>query len=432
MRIEELKRWHWALIGCVLGLVVAWAWGNVQESGGLSDPATVGADAFERLLREGPMQGHPRVKNITLHREKGRYWVTMKVLEADPKDPHPKNPRRYRYVREQLNATTPFMPDFRDSPTQTVMLRINPSAISKAHALGRHEDEGALAFWVNGAAARLDEIATRLHLEGWKIQSGQWADPGAGAQLALALRPADYQLMVVLSTKQSQAPTTIDLTVKLNGHAVPLTGPTPVSSGMAFKGALSREWFVPGQSQSLEFSRAGEPVRIWEIRLIDPTYSVANYLAYVRDARPELGFASAWWETTWVRYALCAGGAALLFGAFGPLLVMLFTGARGGRSLDPAYDLDRFKGEPGQQQPASGTATELDLSAMEAKLAEGLEARSAGQPEPAAAPPAPVVLHGDSDPPSSVTADQTPEEYKGEFYPVARHPLHKSHDPDHS
>lgn len=426
MRVEQLKRWQWALIGCFLGLVVAWAWGGVQDSGGISDPATIGAEAFERLLREPPMQGHPRVKGITLHHEKSRYWVTLKALGPDPMDPHPKNPRRYRYVREQLNATTPFMPDFRDAPSETVMIRVNPSAISKSHGVGRHEEEGSLPLWVNGAAARLPEIPARLQLKGWKIEPGVSADPGASAEMALALRPANYQLMIVLSSKQDKPPTSNDLIVKLNGHPVALSGPAPVTSGLAFKGLLSRDGFVPGSIQSIEFSRGAEPVRIWEMRLIDPTYSVADYLSFVKQSRPELDFSSAWWETLWVRYVLCGATGGILFGLFAPLVVLLFTGAQSSNQ-DPAYDLDRFKGEPKQQQQtASEKSEEIDLSAMEAKLAEGLEPRASTSPQaPPPPPPAPVELRGDADRPAPIEADESPEEYKGEFYPVARHPSHK-------
>lgn len=416
------------MIGCFLGLVVAWAWSNVQESGGFGDSPTMGADEFERLLGEGPMQGHPRIKNITLHHDKGHFWVTMKVLRPDPKDPHPKNPRRYRYVLEQLNATTPFMPDFREFPTQTVMLRINPSAISKAHSLGRHEDEGALALWVNGAAARVEEIAGRLRLESWKIQTGQWADPGASAQMALMLRAAHYDLMIVLSSTQEKPPAASELTVKFNDHDVPLTGPVPSSSGLAFKGSILRDWFVNGDRQAFEFSRATEPVRIWEVRLIDPTYSVADYLAFLKQTRPDLNFGNAWWETGWIRFLICAGIGGVLFAGLGPLLVLLFIGAQR-RSDEPAYDLDRFKGEQ-KKQPVGPTAEEeLDLSALEAKLTEGVSAVANTSAPIATAPtPAPKLTGGpDAAPPDE--SEKEPEEYQGEFYPVARHSAHK-HDPD--
>lgn len=419
MRVENLKRWHWALVGCFVGLVVAWAWGSVRESGGFGESPTMGAEAFERLLGEGPMQGHLRFKNITLHQDNGHNWVTMKVLGPDPSDPHPKNPRRYRYVRQQLNATTPFMPDFRQFPTQTVMIRINPSAISKAHNLGRHEDEGALPLWVNGAAARVEEVAGRLHLDGWKIQTGDWADPGDSSQMALTLRPSNYDLMIVLSTKQEKPPAASDLIVKMNGHAVPLSGPAPSSSGLAFRGTIQRDWFTGGATQSFEFSRGSQPIRLWEVRLIDPTYSVVDYLAFLKQSRPDLSFGNAWWETGWIRYAICGLIGAALFAGFAPLLVVLFIGAQG-KSQDPAYDLNRFKGEAQKQSTTVKVDEELDLSALEARVAEGLKPRvAAAQAQPAASPP-PAKLSGDSDRPAVIAADEEPEEYQGEYYPVAR------------
>lgn len=424
MRVERLKRWHWALVGCFLGLVVAWAWGSVQESAGLLASPTLGAEEFERLLGEGLFHGHPWVKDIRLHRDGDRDWVTMKVLRPDPKDPHPKNPRRYRYVGEQLNATTPFMPDFREFPTQTVMIRINPSAISKAHNLGKHENEGALPLWVNGAAARVDEIAARLHLENWNIQTGDWADPGSSAQVGLTLRPAHYDMMIVLSAKQQTPPTASELNVKFNRHDVPLSGPSVVSSGLVFKASIPRDYFVGGDKQIFEFSRSGAPVRIWEIRLIDPTYSVADYLAFLRQSRPDLSFGSAWWETGWVRYTLCALIGAALFAGCAPFFVLLFLGAQS-KSLDGEYDLDRFKGEAAKEASTANAEVELDLTALEAKVAEGLRPRIAASAAEVSPPPPVKQLDGDSDRPAIVEADREAEEFQGEFYPVARPHKHE-------
>ena len=91
MRVEQLKRWQWALIGCFLGLVVAWAWGSVQDSGGLASRRHR-RRRVRAAAAQPPMQGHPRIKGLTLHHDESRYWVTLKVLGPDPKDPHPKNP----------------------------------------------------------------------------------------------------------------------------------------------------------------------------------------------------------------------------------------------------------------------------------------------------------------------------------------------------
>lgn len=429
MRVENLKRWHWALIGCFLGLVVAWTWGSLLDSGGFTSVATLGADAFERLLHEGPMQGHPRVKNMTVHHEGGRYWVTLKLLGPDPKDPHPQNPRRYRYLPEQLNATTPFMPNFRAAPSQTVMVRVNPSAISRAHGLGRHDNEGALALWVNGAAAQTAEVASRLHLQGWDIQTGQWADPQSSGQMSLWLRPANYELMIVLRADAGQTPAASDLVVKMNSHDVPLGGPVASSSGPSFKATIHRNWFVDGASQTLEFSRGAKPVKIWEVRLIDPTYSVADYLAFLKTTRTDLSFGSAWWENAWVRMVLCAGAGALLLGAFAPWLVLLFTGPMG-QNQDPEYDLSRFKGEEKKQAVAPAVEQEMDLSALAEKAAEGLMLAAIAQAAPAAPPP-PARLGGEPDRPTPVEAERMPEEYAGEFYPVARHATHKQDHGSH-
>jgi hypothetical protein len=212
----------------------------------------------------------------------------------------------------------------------------------------------------------------------------------------------------------------------MNGHDVPLSGPVATSSGPAFKATILRAWFVGGQTQALEFSRGARPVKIWEVRLIDPTYSVADYLAFLKQARPDLSFGNAWWETGWVRFALCAGAGGVLLAVFAPWVVLLFIGPQG-RTRDFDYDLDRFKGGPAEQPPASATDAELDLSSLEAQVAEGSAPGAATPPSQAVAPSPPPKLGGEPDRLPLIEADNEPEEYAGEFYPVARHSSHK-HD----
>ena len=244
---------------------------------------------------------------------------------------------------------------------------------SPTHGLGRHEEESSLPLWVNGAAARLPEIPGRLQLKGWKIEPGASADPGASAEMALTLRPANYQLMIVLSSKQDKPPTSNDLTVKLNGH--PMRSPAPLRFRPACiqRPALPR--LVRPRQPNARILTCAEPVRIGKRGSLIPL--TALLITLVREAvAARSRFCHRVVGTGWVRYVLCGAMGGILFGLFAPLVVLLFTGSQTSNQ-DPAYDLDRFKGEPKQQQStASQTSEEIDLSVMEAKLAEGLEPAS--------------------------------------------------------
>src|SRR5688500_12130816 len=66
MAIDDLKRWHWVVIGAIVGLVLAF----FQVSGG-NEPAanlpSVGPGDFEEALRAKPRDGSPVLENITVH-----------------------------------------------------------------------------------------------------------------------------------------------------------------------------------------------------------------------------------------------------------------------------------------------------------------------------------------------------------------------------
>jgi hypothetical protein len=422
MRIEDLKRWQWAIFGAVAGLMLGWAWCGLANSEGLSDAVTLGAEQFERGLAAKPLEGHPHFKNITLHRRADRDFIVVKVLEPDPKDPHPNNPRHYRYVRQQLNPTRPFLPSFRQAPTQTAMVRINPSAISAERSLKRHEDSGPLPLWINGAAVGINELGAHLRLKDWKIETGHWADPEKGAELGLLLRPADYQMLIVLSTSQEKLGPAADLTVALNGHALPQPRLVQKSSGASLETTVPHEAFGPASAeQVVTFSRKGEPVRIWEVRLINPNYSIADYLAYVHATHPEIALTTAWWDSNPARYAIaCVSGIVFFAGVF-PILIQLFTGARLGKSVrGDEYDLSRFKGEPEKQTAEqSATEDELGLDEREEELKKGLAARAEAAESAKQDAAAPVALR--SEPVAAVSQQESEAaEYKGEFYPVVK------------
>jgi len=420
MRIEYLKRWQWAVIGLLVGTAVAWIWSSLQASGGLGDSVTLGSEQFERGLNAQPLGGHPKIKNITVHENEGRSSVWMKVLEPDPTDPHPKNPRHYRYVNERLNPTSPFLPAWRESPSQTVMWRVNPSAVASAPSAGRHSS-GPLPLWINGAA--IQSIFVReFSLKDWQIQAGQWSDPGAGADLNLPLRPASYQMMVVLSRAQEKSVSADGLSITFNGKPLPPLVAAKKSSGFTLETTIPREAFTAGESQTLRFSRKNEPVKVWEVRLIDPTYSILDYLNYAKQKHPDLSFASAWWDAPRVKYPLCGVIGLVFFGGVWPTLIKLLIGAESRQAGGPKYDLDRFHGDAPREEPVAMVPPDGDeLSDLEDELRKSLELQNvASNPSKSAAAPAPVQLTAEPVAPIPAANPDHLAHYEGEYYPVVR------------
>lgn len=120
MPIEDLKRWHWALIGCVVGLVLGFG----QVYGG-NEPATdlpsVGQQEFEAGLRATPRDGLPVLDNITVYPGSAGEpdLVTMDLrtdwgLYARIRDAESgaarANARQVKYVRHRFYARRPFKP----------------------------------------------------------------------------------------------------------------------------------------------------------------------------------------------------------------------------------------------------------------------------------------------------------------------------------
>ena len=56
MNITELRRWHWAVIGLLLGIVAAAAWGSLDSSGGLTDAQTIGSQELAALSQRSRLR----------------------------------------------------------------------------------------------------------------------------------------------------------------------------------------------------------------------------------------------------------------------------------------------------------------------------------------------------------------------------------------
>jgi hypothetical protein len=77
MQVQDLKRWHWALIALVVGVALSYAWTNVEPT----IPRSLGQATFEDLLVRPPHEGHAWLENLTVYPpEEGVYVVTGEQL----------------------------------------------------------------------------------------------------------------------------------------------------------------------------------------------------------------------------------------------------------------------------------------------------------------------------------------------------------------
>lgn len=421
MDIEKLSRWHWAVIGLLVGLLLGWGAKSLDDAGGLGDAGSLGVGDFERELTASNRR-HPILRNIVVHQSQGDWAVTLQRLEMDPREKYPHNPRHFRYVDKRLDARTPYVPV---DTAQTVDVRIDPSAQRMEASSGR----GYWTLAINGR--KVVDWPAQLKLEGWKTSSGHWSDPGAGATAQVALRWASYQLTVVLDPSQSSAAAPGRLRITFNGRELPAAW-TSTPGGPACRTTLPAELFTPAEYQVLSFADGGPPLKIRQIRLLDANYTVLNYLAAIKRNNPQVVYRTAWWEKPTVLYTLYATGGVVVIGGIWPVVLRLLLGAGFGRHApaEEPYDLSRFGGRPESKiaapaRPGEPLDTEA-LDALEQELRRSLSqhAMASDKPPCETRPVSPLNAIA-SDVAAAAPSDEH-KEYQGEYYPVVR----KSADPE--
>ncbi|MDQ3441380.1 MAG: hypothetical protein M3478_13645 [Planctomycetota bacterium] len=158
---------------------------------------------------------------------------------------------------------------------------------------------------------------------------------------------------------------------------------------------------------------------------VDPSETALTYLAKTAAKHEHVRYRFAWERQPSVVYAVWTGGAILLIGGVWPTLVSLLVGAGYGRSEveDDDYDLDRFGKS---NEAATAPALDVGLSAahlaeVEAELQRNLEGfGGAGASDAAASSPPDVRTLGGGPVEPAPLAHDDPNDYKGEFYPVAK------------
>ncbi len=154
--------------------------------------------------------------------------------------------------------------------------------------------------------------------------------------------------------------------------------------------------------------------------------TVRDFLQSAQKHNKDVSYRYAWWDDARFVWLTWVGGAVIVIGGVWPTLLNLMIGAGWGRpkKVKETFDLSRFKGEESKPDEKK-TVTQQDieqLHALEAQLEEKLRPTGAGHAGAEVATTEKPLRQLSGGPVETVAAaqDQDPNEYKGEFYPVAR------------
>ena len=115
MRIEDLKRWHWIVIGALVGLLLAYSQLQIDWTGSDRRRTLVQHD-FERLLPQKTRDDKRMLEGIRVYQQDdGRYLVALSRLT---------DRRQGTYGDYKFVAKTPYVPldkNFPTTPDMTVL-----------------------------------------------------------------------------------------------------------------------------------------------------------------------------------------------------------------------------------------------------------------------------------------------------------------------
>jgi len=82
MNLESWKRWHWVLIGLIVGAAIGWADVSRQENQLVGGEGFVPQAIFEQEFLAPSVEGKPRLKNFSIHRVGNADVVLMERIAA--------------------------------------------------------------------------------------------------------------------------------------------------------------------------------------------------------------------------------------------------------------------------------------------------------------------------------------------------------------
>jgi prepilin-type N-terminal cleavage/methylation domain-containing protein len=403
MGVAHLKRWHWILISLVVGLAVGYILASVGPEGLAFSGKhnSISQADFERAVARKAIDGNPVVKKLSVYPDGNKMLITCAILERSD---DPKNPLKNGYKDFVLPTSIPFEPvaDLK----QTVSVGIHPAAP------GGRWFSGPGMVKVNGWPRPVPAA-----FAGWKIiDSGSGnADPGKDATVTLALRPAKYLLTITAPGISAKA--IARLSLKLNDHALPALQPFQENATM-WQTTVTRDAFIAADQQVLHVARGDTPIPIREMRLLDTTYTVVDYLSEVAATHPQASYRVGWWTQPKAAYSVCMLASLLLVGGIWPTIVRAVSGPL---PVEVPADLPKPPPREPEKAPtptAPVAETRENRPPAQPSADDELDALFAGKqsatvPKLSAGPQENTVIVNNASKPDE-------KDFKGVYYPVRR------------
>lgn len=461
--MENLKRWHWALIGLLVGGLFGYAWAVLQSPADDGVVETLSQQRFEeRLLgRANPFDdparlrqeevdalragGVPLLRGLVLYPpdDRGRTWVTGEVMtrrptevRVDPKDPDQFLPAEAEYRRFRFDPPAPYKPIVTVPGAEPACVDVNwnpelrrvRGGSPQRRRLPTSPGWGTPGF--TPAALPPNAGWYDTWSDAYRTDPG-WRDPGdAGAELRVRLRPGSYRFAIHFDRQFRSSDDGARTTVTLNGKPVgPLAKARP-NDPFVWQADVPAGVVTGTGEQVLSVSRQGGPIHVNRIELFDPAYTFARYMAEVRQAVPDAPpVGDPRWRTRPVTVAMFALGGLVLVGGVWPTVIQLLVGAgfaRPPKPKEPAYDLDRF-GHTSEAVAEAPPPVETDaalasrVEQLEEELLADLAATEATRREEPAmvAPPVRDLKAEPLEPVTEAAKPGADVTYAGEYYPVA-------------
>jgi prepilin-type N-terminal cleavage/methylation domain-containing protein len=145
MSVQSLKRWHWMVVGAIVGLAVAIVKLASGPDGLIGGEGFISQSEFERGLRSPPMGDRPVLKDVTLHPSMLIDLVSMQQLKLTPKRDG------YIYNDVKFAAPRPYKPLQSGGESSSVQNFLADMAKSNPAAKWRYawwdEPKGAIPLW---------------------------------------------------------------------------------------------------------------------------------------------------------------------------------------------------------------------------------------------------------------------------------------------
>lgn len=111
MRIEDLKRWHWIVIGAIAGLLLGFVYSGLEPA---KPGRSISQDDFRglatRLSQSEATKDQPLVRNVVVYPpEMGAYGKPVHLVRLEWLHHEQGKPGSYAYMPAHMNAEVPFV-----------------------------------------------------------------------------------------------------------------------------------------------------------------------------------------------------------------------------------------------------------------------------------------------------------------------------------